>query len=164
MCDYSLMAVPNRLAIEGEHLITHRFSTGVVGTATPDDVWNVRTAPATGSFWKRLRAVLNNLGARHCVTAVCIPPGARLRLEGIPRRVQRQFGISGTEAVTFTQVSAESNQFRDAVRFENGREILIQDLSEGTRIEVLDLSIAAPRQHIEPGYAYTLIPHARNDE
>jgi hypothetical protein len=27
MCDYSLMAVPNRLAREGENLVVHRFPT-----------------------------------------------------------------------------------------------------------------------------------------
>jgi len=31
MCDYSLMSIPNRLAVEGENLIAHRFTTGTMG-------------------------------------------------------------------------------------------------------------------------------------
>ena len=38
MCDYSLMAVPNRLAQEGEELVTHRFPTGSLGLASPPDL------------------------------------------------------------------------------------------------------------------------------
>ena len=38
MCDYSLMAVPNRLAKEGEELVSHRFPTGSVGFASPGDL------------------------------------------------------------------------------------------------------------------------------
>ena len=38
MCDYSLMAIPNRLAEEGEDLVAHRFPTGSVGLASPRDL------------------------------------------------------------------------------------------------------------------------------
>ena len=38
MCDYSLMAIPNRLAEEGESLVAHRFPTGSVGFASPEDL------------------------------------------------------------------------------------------------------------------------------
>jgi len=38
MCDYSLMAVPNRLAREGEELVAHRFPTGSLGLASPADL------------------------------------------------------------------------------------------------------------------------------
>ena len=55
MCDYSLMAVPNRLAQEGEELVAHRFPTGSMGLASPADVkremdWLVRNGPKTGLF------------------------------------------------------------------------------------------------------------------
>jgi len=45
-----------------------------------------------------------------------------------------------TEEVTFTQLSATVYQFRDAVRFSNGREILLQTLQCGQEVEVLWLS------------------------
>jgi hypothetical protein len=34
MCDYSLMAIPNRSAVSGEELVIHRFETGSVGLAS----------------------------------------------------------------------------------------------------------------------------------
>ena len=56
-------------------------------------------------------------------------------------------------------MTAERNQFRDAVRFKNGREILIHELLEDTRVEVLDLRFADSRQPvIETAYAYGLMP------
>jgi hypothetical protein len=38
MCDYSLMAIPNRLAVSGEELIVHRFEAGSVGLASAFDL------------------------------------------------------------------------------------------------------------------------------
>jgi hypothetical protein len=39
-----------------------------------------------------------------------------------------------------TQQSAEAYQYRDAVRFQNGREVLLQRLRCGQRVNVLSLS------------------------
>jgi hypothetical protein len=63
MCDYSLAGMPNRLAVAGEQLVIHRFSTGAQGLTSPKfpGSWSSRETPA-----------------------VCIPPGARLRLRNIP--------------------------------------------------------------------------------
>ena len=33
MCDYSLAHFPNRLAVEGEQLVVHRFATRTLGLA-----------------------------------------------------------------------------------------------------------------------------------
>jgi hypothetical protein len=44
--------------------------------------------------------------------------------------------------VTFTQITAAANTYRDAVRFTNGREVRLQELREGQRVRVLDLSAA----------------------
>ena len=54
--------------------------------------------------------------------------------------MQRQYGVAATEAVTFTQISAAEHSYRDAVRFCNGRELRLQELCEGLRMTVLDLS------------------------
>jgi hypothetical protein len=72
--------------------------------------------------------------------AVCIPPGARLRLRNIPQALQLRFGLNATEEVIFVQLSAEAYQYRDAVRFQNGREILLQRLGCGQQVEVLSLA------------------------
>jgi len=52
------------------------------------------------------------------------------------------FGVRATEEVTFVQLSATPNQFRDAVRFQNGRAVRLQELSEGMRARILKLSLA----------------------
>ncbi len=44
--------------------------------------------------------------------------------------------------MTFTQITAAVNSYRDAVRFPNGREVRLQELREGQRVTVLDLSLA----------------------
>ena len=119
MCDYSLAGVPNRLAVEGELLVAHRFPTGSVGLASPCSKLLSKGTPA-----------------------VCIPPGARLRLRDIPEALQLRLGLNATEEVTFVQLSAEAYQYRDAVRFQNGREILLQRLGCGQQVEVLSLTSA----------------------
>lgn len=143
MCDYSLMAVPNRLAREGEELVAHRFPTGSLGLASPDDIKRVADppVPAQRSFWCAVKNFFNPPKTEP-VPAVCIPPGARLRLQDIPARLQHDVGAGPVEDVTFTQITAAVNSYRDAVRFPNGREVRLQELREGQRVTVLDLSAA----------------------
>jgi hypothetical protein len=143
MCDYSLMAVPNRLAQQGEDLVAHRFPTGSLGLASPADLKRMlEPVPQAGtSIWCTLKAFFNPVRSEP-VPAVCIPPGARLRLQDIPARLQHELGVCPDEEVTFTQISAAANSYRDAVRFRNGREVRLQELREGQRVTVVDLSMA----------------------
>lgn len=143
MCDYSLMAVPNRLARQGEELTVHRFPTGSLGLASPVDLKRVAEppAPARKTFWCALKEFFNP-PKTESVAAVCIPPGARLQLQDVPVRLQHELNVGAVEDVTFTQLSAAVNSYRDAVRFSNGREIRLQELREGQRVRVLDLSFA----------------------
>jgi hypothetical protein len=96
----------------------------------------------------RLKNVWSNLwGSRsprksRCVVAVCIPPGAHLRVWDIPEYLQREINVRRTEEVTFTQITASPFRYRDALRFRNGCELLLQRLEEGQRVRVLSLSIA----------------------
>lgn len=143
MCDYSLMAVPNRLAREGEDLVAHRFPSGSLGLASPTDLKR-STEPAMTCrkpFWRRV-AEFFDPPRTEPVPAVCIPPGARLQLQDIPVRMQQELGVGPCEPVTFTQISAAVNTYRDAVRFLNGREVRLQEMREGQRVKVLDLSMA----------------------
>jgi hypothetical protein len=137
------MAVPNRLAQEGEELVAHRFPTGSLGLASPGDLQRlaVHAAPARRGFWCAVKEFFNPPKSEP-VPAVCIPPGARLRLQDIPLRLQHDLGVGPVEDVTFTQISAVVNSYRDAVRFYNGREVRLQELREGQRVTVLDLSVA----------------------
>jgi hypothetical protein len=143
MCDYSLMAVPNRLAREGEDLVAHRFPTGSLGLASPADLKRAADppAPTRKSVWRTVVEFFNPPKTEP-VPAVCIPPGARLELQDIPARLQHEMGVCSTEKVTFTQITAAVNSYRDAVRFPNGREVRLQELREGQRVRVLDLSAA----------------------
>jgi hypothetical protein len=140
MCDYSLMGVPNRLAREGENLVVHEFRTGSRGL-TPDD------GVATSADWEApcqslrtfLRKLVEKVGPEKFV--ICIPPGARLLLKDIPQDVRNAYGVDATEEVTFTQVTAKPYAYRDAVRFKNGRELLLQRLNKGQRVTVLQLCL-----------------------
>lgn len=124
MCDYSLHAHPNRLATTDETLIATRFSFGSMGFASAEELAS--------------RAALGTEAS--LMTAVCVPPGARLRLSDMPAELQHELGVNQTEDVTFTQIGCDAWAYRDAVRFANGKEILIQRLREHQRAQVLALS------------------------
>jgi hypothetical protein len=140
MCDYSLMNVPNRLAREGEELVAHRFASGSMGLASYADLHaNIDpSAPSKRTFWSMVKQILEAPTASQ-VPAVCIPPGARLMLRDIPEQMQHEHGIGAAEEVAFTQLTAASHRYRDAVRFRNGQEVLLQWLREGQRVRVLAL-------------------------
>jgi hypothetical protein len=141
MCDYSLHGLPNRLAVEGEELVTHRFSTGAIGLTSPAELCRAakaRSRSGRKGFWAAIKeAVLPPVFPEG--SAVCIPPGARLRMMDIPLGLQRELGVGPAETVTFTQTTDMPNTYHDAVLFENGRQILLQMLKEGQRIRVLSL-------------------------
>jgi hypothetical protein len=143
MCDYSLMSFPNRLAREGEELVVHQFACGAMGLASPVDLQRDRN-PLT----VRIRNVWSDLwgfpsaGRSQHVVAVCIPPGAHLRVWDIPAYLQREIDVRRTEEVTFTQLTASPFRYRDAIRFRNGHQVLLQRLEEGQRVRVLSLSVA----------------------
>ena len=118
MCDYSLAHFPNRLAVEGDRLQVYRFTSGTLG----------------------LVPQYRNLNDIHCLAAVCVPPGARLRLHDIPESLQHKLGVAEVEELTFFEQSAQAFSHRDGVRFSNSREVLLQELSWGQRVEVVCLS------------------------
>ena len=144
MCDYSLMSIPNRLAREGEELVVHRFKCGAMGLASPVDLQPDRQPLMVRikNGWSELWGAPAPPSSRN-VVAVCVPPGARLRVRDIPVYLQREIGVRRTEEVTFTQLTASPFQYRDAIRFRNGHQILLQRLEEGQRVQVLSLSLAA---------------------
>src|SRR5690348_2798482 len=113
MCDYSLMTFPNRLAREGEELVTHRFPCGTMGLASPLDL-QLTPNPLT----VRLRNAWANLWGipqprtSQSVVAVCVPPGAHLRVWDIPEGLQREIDVRRTEEVTFTQLTASAFRYR----------------------------------------------------
>ena len=78
MCDYSLMGLPNRLAISGEELIVHRFPTGTMGLISSSDRRKLqKLATRSSGLFERIVHFLSRPQVQTC-TAVCIPPGACL--------------------------------------------------------------------------------------
>jgi hypothetical protein len=147
VCDYSLYAVTNRLAEDGEELVLHRFMSGSLGFAAPGEV---RAAQAQANrhvkgFWAKVKALLT-VHCGECVTAVCIPPGSRLKLVDVPLRIQSLLGIRDGEEAVLIERSTESHQYRDALLFRNGRRVLLQHLPEGIRT----IYSAVPEQTLAP--------------
>jgi hypothetical protein len=148
MCDYSLHGLKNRLAVEGERLFVHKFHTGSKGLASAADLRALENPiPAPDGIWARARYWIESLGKpsseelMKMLPAVCVPPGARLYVEGIPAYLQDEYKVGEAEEVVFTQISANAFEYRDAFRFENGREALIQRFNEQTRVEILCLRL-----------------------
>src|SRR5262249_1195105 len=84
-------------------------------------------------WWSRLKSWLFPPESRSKkVTAVCIPPGACLRLVGVPPPLQQKLGVGPVEDVIWTELSASPYEYRDAIHFTNGRRVLLQDLHEGS--------------------------------
>jgi hypothetical protein len=166
MCDYSLHGIKNRLANEGERLFIHKFHTGSKGLASATDLRNLEKpapAPAGAGVWVRFKCWVENQkrwindDMKRALPAVCIPPGARLYVDGIPAPMQKQFGVGPREEVTFVQLTAEPFRYRDAIRFNNGHEVLLQKLSDGLRMYVLCLSLAEEAPEPKPA-AMSSIP------
>jgi hypothetical protein len=133
--------------MEGEQLVTHRFPTSSIGLASPADLHR-HAGPrieAGRGWWQVFKSWLNPPPLRtERVPAVCIPPGARLRMANVPKDLQGELGVGSEEEVTFVQLSASAYRYRDGIRFRNGREILLQYLDEGLYMDVLSLASAEP--------------------
>jgi hypothetical protein len=65
----------------------------------------------------------------------------KLRLEGIPERVQRAKRVSANEDVTFACI--EKGFHHDGVRFGNGAEVTLQELGPGVKGYLYDALASA---------------------
>ena len=142
MCDYSLGGLPNRLAVDGEELIVHRFSTHSIGLASSADlqIMKIRESRQRDqSLWQRIKNLFAPASDCRSVLAICVPPGARLVLKSIPMDLRCKWSVGADESVFFMQTSAEVNIYRDALHFRTGRQVLLQELREGMRVTVVSL-------------------------
>lgn len=149
MCDYSLMMLPNRLAKEGEELVTYKFKSGSIGLLSCRDLecWEARPR----GIWQRLKEGLSSQGGPRPV--VCVPPGTRLRFVDVPKALGTQLPLESCQEAVFTQISAQVSQHRDALCFANGTAVLLQLLPEGQRLKVLWLS---SREETMPDRSYSV--------
>jgi hypothetical protein len=116
MCDYSLEAYRSRPAEEGEKLTLERFPSGSMGFTT---------GPA-------------------CDLAVCVPAESHLLLQGIGDTVRDSCGVGAVEEVMMTRL-LEGGPYKDAVRFSNGVEILLQRLNPG----LVAVVVGSPKARVE---------------
>jgi len=148
MCEYSLYAIPNRLAIEGEQLATYMFQTHSIGLASIEEFVALSRdrvgQPVRRSWYSRFKNCLNPASRKENVTAGCIPDGARLLASHFPEHVRTKFCLDSAEVITFVQLSAEPYQYCDAIQFRTGRCVRLQYLDEGVRFRVLSLDSAQP--------------------
>src|SRR5829696_6791276 len=115
VCDYSLELYRSRQAVHEEHYTLHRFGSGTLGFIAESD----------------------------CTTAVCIPAGARLRLDGLEKRLQRALRVGATEEVVMIRLPFSNHTHRDGVRLANGREVMLQDLNPGLSAMLMPRDLTA---------------------
>jgi hypothetical protein len=143
MCDYSLYEFPNRLAREGEELVTYRFPLGSMGLVSPVELEKAQSKPSGNGFWGTVRIPLElssyRPSDRPSVCVICVPPGARLILKDISPLMQRDLGLCPEEGGKFIETSIDLHRHRDAIQLANGCVIPLQHLQEGQRVEVLSL-------------------------
>jgi len=116
MCDYSLEAYRSRPAEEGEKLTLERFPSGSMGFTTGPD----------------------------CDLAECVPAESQLLLQGIGDTVRERCGVGAVEEVVMIRL-LDGGPYKDAVRFSNGVEILLQRLDPGLVAVVVGSPEAQPR-------------------
>jgi hypothetical protein len=143
MCDYSLYEFPNRLAREGEELVTYKFRSGSLGLVSPVELKEAQGKPSGKGFWGSVRSHSELSTHRPSVCAICVPPGARLLLKDISAPMQKDLGLCPEEGGKFIETSVDPYRHRDAIQLANGLVISLQRLCEGQRIEVLSLVPAA---------------------
>src|SRR5918995_4520619 len=104
-----------RPAAMGEQYTLHRFRSGTLGFVEPAD----------------------------CTTAVCLPAGARLRLQGISGRLQQTFSLGAAPEAVMMRFPYGAGVHRDGLRFTNGRELLLQGLNPGVSAVLLPRDLDA---------------------
>ena len=126
MCDYSVVAQNQRDYRAGERLIVTQFGPFTRGMASPGDL----------------------------DTAVCIRDQACLVVSGLlPWGFRREYNLSKGELnAIFMQLPNREETHRDALMFENGRTILVNDLPLGLKMDVYDprAIVSSPAVVVEP--------------
>uniref|UniRef100_Q01YP5 Uncharacterized protein n=1 Tax=Solibacter usitatus (strain Ellin6076) TaxID=234267 RepID=Q01YP5_SOLUE len=129
--------MPQRLAREGEILVTYRFRTGRIGLASLIEVTAARQLRGRGSFWSAWLRALELCLRPHQPWSVRVAPGAHLRITSVPRQIAQEFGVRPVEDVTFVRLNGSGFVHRDAIRFGNGRHLLLQLFAVGVAFQVL---------------------------
>jgi len=68
---------------------------------------------------------------------VCVPPGAHLVWKTVPPDLRRKWNVEEEQSIVFVQTSADVNRYRDALQLACGKTILLQQLREGVRLQIV---------------------------
>jgi hypothetical protein len=79
-------------------------------------------------------------------------------VNSVPDDIREEFGLAVTENVNFVQLNADLCRDRDAIRFGNGRHVLLQRFGEGVWFEVLADGSNDRQPDEEPGESHKLAP------
>ena len=111
MRDLTLKRAPERLAVEGEILVSYRFRTGSVGLASPGELDGSKgVLGGTGgrrSWWWSCKRRLHLFLQPDKTAAIRVSPRARLRVNAVPDDIQQEFGVGDIENVNFVELRAE---------------------------------------------------------
>lgn len=150
MFDSSESGSLSRLARSGELLLTYRFQNMRIGLASAKDVessprFAVERRVRTWWFARTQRSGVR--GKSNSIPPVHISPGTLLRMSHIPPELRRRLALQNVEDVCFFQHAGDCEFYRDAVRFSNGSEVLLQSLPEG--VHFVPFSMTQEEQLIE---------------
>lgn len=140
MPNFSLQEAPRRLAVAGEILVTYRFRTGSIGLASPLEMAAKGVRCKIGSrrsWWSSWKFRMDRRRRPDKTAAVRVSPETRLRVNSVPSEIQREFGAGDLEIVNCVQLGTGTGCGRDAIRFRNGRHVLLERFDEGVWFEVL---------------------------
>jgi len=149
MSDSSRFATRNRLVVEGEQLVLHSVSNGVLDLVSVADVreWELAVKRSrNGTLWRRIAHCFESVvpGETHPVATVWVPSGTHLILKNIPTSLQQRYGLEEEEGAIYLRPDAEDGKFGGELRFNNGALIPLQDLRVGQLLEVLSLAGTQP--------------------
>jgi hypothetical protein len=129
--------VLERLAIEGEVLITYRFHTGWIGLASPVEIAAANRIEGRRSLWSAWMRLLEICLQPDRTPSVRVSPGTHLRVNPVPNEIAVEYAVGTIEDVTFVHLAGSGCLHRDAIRFGNGRHVLLQRFREGVVFQVL---------------------------
>jgi hypothetical protein len=122
MCDYSLLVYPNRLAVEGDELVVHRFGRASLGLASPSDlrlVINASSCQTTSKKpWSWVAIKKWFLATRpqgqpdKSTPAVSLPPRAKFIEICAEANTYRDRCVSRTAANFYCKLSPRDNESR----------------------------------------------------
>jgi hypothetical protein len=149
MCDYSLMMLPNRLAVCGEELIAHKFRSGSLGFVglRDYDAWLQERRPK--GFWERLKYWL--VDEPEPSPIVCMPPGSRVRMFAVDVALQQKYALRWSEDAVINQLLEQEGRHRDVFCFDNGAVVSLQALSEEQMVKILWLSAEGEGAGVDVG-------------